>query len=61
MISCSSDLYFPPEDNTLEVKEIPNSELRIYESPWGHCVASPGNDNEFAIFLDKAISELLEN
>ena len=39
-------------DNTLEVKEIPNSELRIYESPWGHCVASPGNDNEFALFLD---------
>jgi len=60
VISCSSDLYFPPEDNTLEVKEIPNSELRIYESPWGHCVASPGNDNEFALFLDRSISELLE-
>ena len=60
VISSSSDLYFPPEDNVFEVKEIPNAELRIYDSPWGHCVASPGNDKEFSRFLDLAISELLE-
>ena len=60
IISSSSDLYFPPEDNKIEVSQMQNAELRIYDSPWGHCVASPGNDPEFTRFLDSAISELLE-
>ena len=60
IIACDNDLYFRPEDNALEVKHIKNGELRIYRSPWGHCVASPGNDPEFERFLDKAIKELLE-
>ena len=45
VISCREDLYFPPEDNKIEVANMRNAELRIYNSPWGHCVASPGNDN----------------
>jgi homoserine O-acetyltransferase len=60
VIACSSDLYFPPEDNEIEIRNMQNAELRIYDSPWGHCVASPGNDQEFTRFLDSAISELLE-
>jgi len=60
VIACSSDLYFPPEDNEIEVRQMRNAELRIYNSPWGHCVASPGNDPNFTRFLDSAISELLE-
>ena len=60
VIACSSDLYFPPEDNEIEVNQMQNAELRIYDSPWGHCVASPGNDPKFTSFLDSAISELLE-
>jgi len=60
VIACDNDLYFRPEDNALEVKHIKGSELRVYESPWGHCVASPGNDPEFEHFLDQAIGELLE-
>ena len=60
VIASSSDLYFTPEDNKLEVRQMQNAELRIYDSPWGHCVASPGNDPEFNRFLDSAISELLE-
>lgn len=59
VIACNNDLYFRPEDNAFEVKHIPNSELRIYESAWGHCVASPGNDPEFHRYLDQAIRELL--
>ena len=38
---------------------MPNAELRIYESPWGHCVATPGSDPAFAHFLDQAIAEVL--
>jgi homoserine O-acetyltransferase len=59
VIVCDNDLYFRTEDNQLEIEHIPNGELRIYESPWGHCVASPGNDPEFEKYLDRAISELL--
>jgi homoserine O-acetyltransferase len=60
LIPCSSDLYFPPVDNAIEVSHMPNAELRTYHSAWGHSVASPGNDSEFAQFLDNAIIELLE-
>ena len=59
VIVCDNDLYFRPEDNQIEIEHIDNGELRIYESPWGHCVASPGNSPEFEQFLDQAISELL--
>ena len=59
VIVCDKDLYFPPEDNQIEIEHISNGELRIYRSPWGHCVASPGNDPEFQKYLDQAIAELL--
>ncbi len=59
IIACDTDLYFPPEDNAFEAHNIPAAELKIYDSPWGHCVASPGADAEFTTFLDHAIAELL--
>jgi homoserine O-acetyltransferase len=59
VIVCDNDLYFRVEDNQIEIEHIRGGELRIYESPWGHCVASPGNDPEFERYLDRAISELL--
>ena len=60
VIACDNDLYFRPEDNQLEIEHITGGELRIYESAWGHCVASPGNSPEFEGYLDQAISELLD-
>ena len=60
LVPCTTDLYFPPEDNEIEARHMPNAELRPFASPWGHCVASPGNVPEFAAFLDGCISELLE-
>ncbi len=59
IISCDNDLYFRPTDNALEARHIPDCELRIYNSPWGHCVASPGNDPGFIAFLDDGINALL--
>lgn len=59
LVPCTQDLYFPPEDNEIEVSHMANAELRPYDSPWGHCVASPGNDPNFARFLDQCINELL--
>ena len=60
VIACDNDLYFRPEDNQLEIEHITGGELRIYESAWGHCVASPGNSPAFEDYLDQAISELLD-
>ena len=59
IIPCSHDLYFPPEDNEFEVKYINNSELRTYDSIWGHCVANPGNDKGFEFALDQAVNDLV--
>ena len=60
IISCDNDLYFRPADNDIEAAIIPDCDHRVYASPWGHCVASPGNDPQFAEFLDSAIRELLD-
>ncbi|NKB77100.1 MAG: alpha/beta fold hydrolase [Gammaproteobacteria bacterium] len=60
VIACDNDLYFPPEDNQLEIKWIKNGDLRVYHSLWGHCVASPGNGTEFAHYLDDTIKELID-
>ncbi len=59
IIACDNDLYFQPADNELEIKHIRGGELRIFKSPWGHCVASPGNDAQFTEYLDNAIKELI--
>jgi len=59
VVPCNTDLYFPPEDNALEVAEMKNAELRVFDSPFGHCVASPGVHPAFTAFLDDAIAALL--
>ena len=59
LVPCTDDLYFPPEDNEIEAEHMPNADFRPFASPWGHCVASPGNVPEFHEFLDRCIRELL--
>ena len=59
LLPCTQDLYFPPEDNEIEARHMPNAVCRPFASPWGHCVASPGNVPAFQEFLDGCIAELL--
>ncbi len=59
LIPCTTDLYFPPEDNAFEALHMPNAELRPYASPWGHCVATPGRDPAFMTFLNECATQLL--
>jgi len=59
LMPCSTDMYFVPADNAAEVSNMPRAELRIFDSPWGHCVASPGRLPEFERALDAAAAELL--
>jgi homoserine O-acetyltransferase len=55
-----TDLYFPPEDSEIEVAAMPNAELRVIPSIWGHRGASPGSDPTDIDFFDNAITELLD-
>jgi homoserine O-acetyltransferase len=59
VMPCSSDTYFVPEDNAEEVVAMPRAELRVFDSPWGHCAGSPGRVPEFQHALDQAAAELL--
>ena len=60
LVPCTTDLYFPPEDNAIEAEHMPNAELRPWASPWGHCAASPSRAGSgFLRFLDRCASELL--
>ncbi len=59
LLPCTDDLYFPPEDNEIEARYMPNADCRPFASPWGHCVASPGNVPEFADYLDACVRELI--
>ena len=59
LIPCTTDLYFPPQDNAFEARLMPNAQLRPYESPWGHCVATPGRDRAFMAFLNECATQLL--
>ncbi|MAQ83851.1 MAG: hypothetical protein CMH12_11535 [Maritimibacter sp.] len=53
-----TDFYFPPEDNAAEVAQMPNAELRVIESVWGH-YAGGGKAAEDTAFVDAALKELL--
>ena len=60
LVPCTTDLYFPPEDNAIEARHMPNADLRPFDSPWGHCVASPSRaGSDFLRFLNSCVSELL--
>ena len=54
-----TDLYFPPEDNELEVAHMPNAELRPLESIWGHLAGGPGFNQPDSEFIDNAINEIM--
>ena len=59
LMPCTQDLYFPPEDNELEVDLIPNAVFSPFNSDFGHCAANPGNDPAFEKALDANIASLL--
>ena len=54
-----TDQYFPPEDNANEVSHMPNAELRVIPSIWGHLAGGPGRNPEDTGFIDAALKELL--
>lgn len=59
VMPASTDLYFPPEDSAIEVSHMPNAELRIVETDWGHFAGGPGTSPDDIAVLDAALKELL--
>jgi homoserine O-acetyltransferase len=54
----ATDLYFTPEDAAYEVRNMPNAELRVIPSVWGHAVGGGRNPQDLA-FIEANIRELL--
>ena len=60
VMPCDTDLYFPPEDNRIEVAQMPESELRIIPSVYGHIAGLPGfAPPEDDAFIDQGLRDLL--
>lgn len=56
-----SDLYFPVEDSRREVAQMPNAELRVIPSIWGHMAGSWPENWEAVGFVEDAVRELLQS
>ncbi len=61
VMPCQTDLYFPPEDNALECAHLPNAELRVIASDWGHIAGGPDRVPEVQRLVDDAMRTLLED
>ncbi len=59
VMPCRHDLYFPPEDSAWEVERLPNAELRVIESIWGHRAGNPQQSPADDRFIQDALKELL--
>jgi homoserine O-acetyltransferase len=53
-----SDTYFPPDDSVIEVQHMPNAELRVIPSDWGHAAGAGSNAPDNA-FIEAALREIL--
>lgn len=58
VLPCRTDFYFPPADNEAEVAQMPNAELRVIDSVWGHYAAG-GRTAADTKVIDDALRELL--
>lgn len=59
LMPCARDLYFTPEENAREAALIPNAELRVVDSIYGHSAGGPGRDAQFMKALEEALEDLL--
>ncbi|WP_191059990.1 alpha/beta fold hydrolase [Geminicoccus harenae] len=56
IVPIDNDRYFPPVDSQAEARHIPNAEVRVVASPWGHmALMNPGD----RAAIDAPLRELL--
>jgi homoserine O-acetyltransferase len=54
-----TDLYFPPEDSEIEVSHMPNAELVVIPSVWGHFAGGPGTNPDDVIFITNQLKTFM--
>lgn len=59
LMPCSTDLYFPPEDSRIEAELLPNAELRILQSKFGHVAGGPDRVPRDSAAVEQALRDLL--
>jgi len=59
IMPCAQDMYFTLEEARLEAALIPGAELRIIDSPYGHCAGAPGLVPAQSAQIEAAMAELL--
>ena len=59
LMPASTDLYFHPDDNRLELAHLLRGELRQIVSTWGHSAGAPDRNPRASAQIDAAIIELL--
>jgi homoserine O-acetyltransferase len=59
LLPCSTDRYFPEQDNKFEAELIPHCEVRTLNSAFGHCALSPGRVGSATAFLEACLAALL--
>jgi homoserine O-acetyltransferase len=59
VMPASTDLYFHPDDSRHEASHIPNAELRLLESAWGHIAGGPDRNPEDTRIIEHALRDLL--
>lgn len=60
VIPSQTDLYFTPEDSRIETAMMPNAELRVMPSIWGHRAGNPVQHSEDEAFLRQAVDDILK-
>ena len=55
-----TDLYFTPEDSEIETTMMPDAELRVIPSIWGHRAGNPAQNPEDESFLKDAVRDVLK-
>jgi len=59
LMPCDTDMYFRVADNEAERAKMPNAELKVVHSSWGHMAGMPGASAADDAFVDAALRELL--
>jgi homoserine O-acetyltransferase len=56
---CDTDAYFTVPEARIEAMLIPRAEVRVLESPYGHCAGAPGRFAAETAVVEAAMRELL--
>lgn len=59
IMPCDTDMYFSVADNEAEVAQMPNAELKVVRSIWGHVMCVPGISPKDDAFVDAQVRRLL--